>query len=191
MEIEKNIELLENGVLLTQTEKEIFEMVSSRCGDFNPPVVARAAGGWVRDKLLGKESDDIDIAIENATGLAFAENLKSKIKNDNIKIVVIEANPDQSKHLETARVCIFPDFWIDFCGLRSDSYTQNSRIPIIKQGTPLEDAKRRDFRSALDGIKRVHPKSKIQSDSKLYLLRRIRNDSKWDSRSKKVIKRNK
>ncbi|KAH0787501.1 polyA polymerase family protein [Histomonas meleagridis] len=146
MEIEKNIELLENGNLLTQTEKEVFEMVYSRCNDFNPPVVARAAGGWVRDKLLGKESDDIDIAVENTTGLAFAENLKYKIKNDNIKIVVIEANPDQSKHLETARVCIFPDFWIDFCGLRSDSYTQDSRIPSIKQGTPMEDAKRRDFR---------------------------------------------
>ena len=31
-------------------------------------VVVRIAGGWVRDKLLGYESDDIDVALENCTG---------------------------------------------------------------------------------------------------------------------------
>ena len=31
-------------------------------------VVVRIAGGWVRDKLLGFESDDIDVALENCSG---------------------------------------------------------------------------------------------------------------------------
>ncbi|GAA6062579.1 hypothetical protein JCM10212_004174, partial [Sporobolomyces blumeae] len=38
------------------------------------PVELRIAGGWVRDKLLGKESDDIDISTspDPITGLKFA-----------------------------------------------------------------------------------------------------------------------
>ena len=35
----------------------------------------RVAGGWVRDKLYGRESEDIDIAIDNMQGKEFAEIL--------------------------------------------------------------------------------------------------------------------
>lgn len=38
------------------------------------------------------------------------------------------SNPDQSKHLETARMRLF-DIWIDFVNLRSEEYAENSRIP--------------------------------------------------------------
>ena len=34
-------------------------------------VVGVVAGGWVRDKVLGLESNDIDIAIDNMTGEGF------------------------------------------------------------------------------------------------------------------------
>ena len=36
----------------------------------------RVAGGWVRDKLLGKESDDIDIALDDMFGEDFAKLIK-------------------------------------------------------------------------------------------------------------------
>lgn len=36
------------------------------------PVTLRVAGGWVRDKLMGKESDDIDIALDSLLGREFA-----------------------------------------------------------------------------------------------------------------------
>jgi tRNA nucleotidyltransferase (CCA-adding enzyme) len=36
----------------------------------------RVAGGWVRDKLLGKESDDIDIALDDMFGEEFAEMIR-------------------------------------------------------------------------------------------------------------------
>jgi len=60
---------------------------------------------------------------------------------------VIAANPEQSKHLETAtmRVC---GISVDFCNLRSvqEIYHDHSRIPTVKSiGTPYEDALRRDF----------------------------------------------
>jgi len=32
----------------------------------------RVAGGWTRDKCLGKESDDIDIALDDIYGEDFA-----------------------------------------------------------------------------------------------------------------------
>jgi len=38
------------------------------------------------------------------------------------------SNPDQSKHLETARMRL-SDMWIDFVNLRSEEYAENSRIP--------------------------------------------------------------
>lgn len=153
LNIDQNIQLLQNGSSLTTKESELFQMVRTVCTDFTPNVVARAAGGWVRDKLLGRPSDDLDIAVENTTGLIFAEHLQRYIKSisteketSQSKIVVIKANPDQSKHLQTARVCLFSNFWVDICGLRSDTYATDSRIPSnIKQGTPIEDAKRRDF----------------------------------------------
>lgn len=40
------------------------------------------------------------------------------------------SNPDQSKHLETARMRLF-DVWIDFVNLRAEDYSENSRIPTM------------------------------------------------------------
>src|SRR5687767_7604935 len=40
------------------------------------PVVLRWAGGWVRDRLLGIPSHDIDVAINNMTGEPFAKHMQ-------------------------------------------------------------------------------------------------------------------
>ena len=37
------------------------------------------------------------------------------------------------------------DYEIDLVHLRSETYTESSRIPEINIGTPLDDALRRDF----------------------------------------------
>ncbi|KAK4359094.1 hypothetical protein RND71_021323 [Anisodus tanguticus] len=54
------------------------------------------------------------------------------------------SNPDQSKHLETARMRL-SDVWIDFVNLRAEDYSENSRIPTMKFGTAKQDADRRDL----------------------------------------------
>jgi tRNA nucleotidyltransferase/poly(A) polymerase len=46
--------------------------------------------------------------------------------------------------LETAKLRIY-DQWIDFVNLRSEEYTENSRIPTMKFGTAKDDAFRRDL----------------------------------------------
>ena len=40
------------------------------------------AGGWVRDKLLGKDSDDIDIALDDMTGEQFTKLINEKVNAD-------------------------------------------------------------------------------------------------------------
>ncbi|KAI8983356.1 hypothetical protein BD414DRAFT_515839 [Trametes punicea] len=109
----------------------------------------RIAGGWVRDKLLGSQCNDIDIALENMMGVPFAERFVEycrTVKDLAVKNVAkIESNPDQSKHLETARTTIL-GIELDFVNLRSEEYAEDSRIPTqVTFGTPLQDALRRDI----------------------------------------------
>ncbi|KAI5060500.1 hypothetical protein GOP47_0024920 [Adiantum capillus-veneris] len=97
--------------------------------------------------LLGKECHDIDIALEDMLGKAFCDKVNEyfiSINQQARNVSVIQSNPDQSKHLETARMKIF-GVEIDFVNLRAETYAENSRIPSMKFGTPEEDALRRDL----------------------------------------------
>jgi tRNA nucleotidyltransferase (CCA-adding enzyme) len=116
------------------------------------PVQIRVAGGWVRDKLLGLTTHDVDIALDTCTGVQFAHIVKDYMTNfeetnDKKKcgrIGVIAANPAQSKHLETATMKIH-GIEVDFSNLRHETYADDSRIPTTVIGTPIEDSYRRDF----------------------------------------------
>jgi tRNA nucleotidyltransferase (CCA-adding enzyme) len=134
-------------------------------------LTVRIAGGWVRDKILGypydQNTNDIDIAINIISGVQFAELVQSYFLthpeqatdksssnsaqplNPNLhKMGVIAANPEQSKHLETACMKLY-DIDIDFTNLRCHEVYSNpdNRIPdtTIQFGTPHSDAYRRDF----------------------------------------------
>ncbi|GAA6024828.1 hypothetical protein JCM11491_005667 [Sporobolomyces phaffii] len=115
-------------------------------------VELRIAGGWVRDKLLGKESDDIDISTspDPITGLKFATLFEKYLEAHDQshlmgKLTKIEAKPEQSKHLETAtaRVCDLSVDWVQQRG--QEVYSPGSRIPTVAFGSPIEDAERRDL----------------------------------------------
>lgn len=134
-------------------------------GDIDAPArsetVLRFTGGWVRDKLLGVESHDIDVGISNMTGYQFGmalkdyldvpENLEKYKKNlpngemhdAIVSLHKIEANPEKSKHLETVTTKIF-GLDIDLVNLRKETYTDDSRNPQMEFGTAVEDALRRD-----------------------------------------------
>jgi tRNA nucleotidyltransferase (CCA-adding enzyme) len=118
-------------------------------------VVLRWAGGWVRDKLLGIESHDIDTAINTMTGEAFSSKIvelcdKSEIVKKHAlspadvgNLHKIAANPEKSKHLETTTIRLL-GFDVDFVNLRKETYTEDSRNPQMEFGTAEEDAVRRD-----------------------------------------------
>ena len=148
----RNIELTEREATLRQ----LFLDVSSygvTLGAFHQKPELRFAGGWVRDKLLGLSSKDIDVAISNMTGSEFGSLMKQFVKLPETRnsykqdilgrVAKIEANPEKSKHLETATTKVL-GFDIDLVNLRKETYTNDSRNPTVEFGTPQEDALRRD-----------------------------------------------
>lgn len=149
--------------LLLDVGKYITEQQIAKGGsaaEDHSETVLRFTGGWVRDKLLGVESHDIDVGISNMTGYQFGmalkdyldipEHLEKYKKGPNgemhdaiVSLHKIEANPEKSKHLETVTTKIF-GLDIDLVNLRKETYTDDSRNPQMEFGTAVEDALRRD-----------------------------------------------
>lgn len=66
---------MQDKITLTDEEQAIFDTLLAAAEFAGSKTVLRAAGGWVRDKLLGKESKDIDIALDNMLGKNFADKV--------------------------------------------------------------------------------------------------------------------
>lgn len=135
-------------ISLSEDEEALFTLFRNVVRDVAKKTTVRVAGGWVRDKILGNTcKNDVDIALDNMSGSEFAAALNKWCqlnKKQTFAVGVILSNPDKSKHLETCTTQIGP-FAIDFVNLRTETYTNDSRIPQISIGTPLEDALRRDL----------------------------------------------
>lgn len=138
---------------ITNQEQQLFDLFNSVAlyinNEYNIKTVLRVAGGWVRDKLLGLESNDVDLAIDVLSGEQFATYVKEyceKFSKDTVMhtIATVKVNPDKSKHLEAATTNI-NGLSIDFVNLRSEEYTHDSRTPTMTFGTAEEDANRRDI----------------------------------------------
>jgi tRNA nucleotidyltransferase/poly(A) polymerase len=140
------IEKFNMDISITNTEHKIFSLLKAVVAEKAPDTILRVAGGWVRDHLIGKSSNDIDVAVSNMTGEDFANLVVQYMTEHGGKkqnVTVVQANPDQSKHLATAMVRIF-GLPIDFVNLRTETYA-DSRIPTMAMGTAEEDAQRRDL----------------------------------------------
>ena len=135
-------------IVLTAKESALFASVLTAVSSLQLPVTVRVAGGWVRDKLLGLQSDDIDFALDTLTGAQFAESVSAYLASSGggrtSSVGTIRSNPEQSKHLETATFVV-DGISIDANRFRDEIYHPGSRIPEVKQSTALEDAQRRDF----------------------------------------------
>ena len=133
-------------VALTGREERVFAVLLA--AGRTAECTVRAAGGWVRDKLLGIASSDVDVALDKMDGEQFAEKVVEIVKTSgNLEmssIGTIRRNPEKSKHLNTATF-VLEGISIDANNLRSEEYANSSRIPTARLGTPLEDAQRRDF----------------------------------------------
>ncbi|POM61426.1 TRNA nucleotidyltransferase, partial [Phytophthora palmivora] len=135
------------SIPLTPAEDSLFSFLEYIQKLYTPETTLRVAGGWVRDKLRGAESEDIDIALDDLKGTKFARFI-TKFQRDRklptSSVGIVKANSDKSKHLEVATVTI-EGSTVDLVHLRAEEYTQNSRVPHVKFATPEDDASRRDL----------------------------------------------
>ena len=93
-------------------------------------------GGYVRDYLLERESaKDIDI-VAVGSGIALAEEVSKNLPN-HPKVQVF-------KTYGTAMLR-YEDIEVEFVGARKESYNEDSRNPVVENGTLEDDQNRRDF----------------------------------------------
>jgi tRNA nucleotidyltransferase/poly(A) polymerase len=92
-------------------------------------------GGYVRDLLLGRPSKDIDFTCVGS-GIHLAQEV-AKSYEEHVPLSVF-------KNFGTAMLKL-ADWELEFVGARKESYRQESRKPIVEDGTLLEDLERRDF----------------------------------------------
>ena len=92
-------------------------------------------GGWVRDLFLHRESTDIDVVVVGS-GITLAEAVAKRLgKGAHLAVF---------KTYGTAQVKR-GNLELEFVGARRESYTRDSRNPIVEDGTLQEDQNRRDF----------------------------------------------
>lgn len=112
----------------------IFQIISKSAKQLN--VESYVIGGYVRDYILNRGTHkDIDI-VAIGSGIELAKQVAKNLPNTP-KVQVF-------KTYGTAMLK-FEDLEIEFVGARKESYSKDSRNPVIENGTLQDDQNRRDF----------------------------------------------
>ena len=132
-------------------DQEIFHQISAAADRLG--VECYVVGGYVRDIFLERPSNDIDVVVVGkphplspsptgegesrvSVGIAVAKELKRMLGR--------KAHLSVFKNFGTAQVKM-GDEEVEFVGARRESYSHDSRKPIVEDGTLEDDQNRRDF----------------------------------------------
>ena len=117
----------------SQIENPVLRMVGEEADHLG--LECYVIGGWVRDLFLHCPSDDIDIVVVGS-GITLAESVAKRLgKGAHLSVFKTYGTAQVKKN----------DLELEFVGARKESYTRDSRNPIVETGTLQEDQDRRDF----------------------------------------------
>ena len=114
-------------------DQDIFHLIGN-CAD-ELGVECYVVGGYVRDIFLERPSKDIDVVVVGS-GIEVAKLLKKKLG--------CKAHLSVFKNFGTAQVKAGA-LEVEFVGARKESYSHDSRKPVVENGTLEDDQNRRDF----------------------------------------------
>ncbi len=124
---------LSDADLANLLDKDIFHKISAAADKLG--VECYVVGGYVRDLFLERPSNDIDVVVVGS-GIEVAKELKDMLGK--------RAHLSVFKNFGTAQVK-FQNLEVEFVGARKESYSHDSRKPIVENGTLEDDQNRRDF----------------------------------------------
>ena len=124
---------IEQEDILKHISAKPFHLISEAADELG--VEAYVIGGYVRDIFLHRPSKDIDV-VAVGSGIELAKAVARKLGRGAYLSVF--------KNFGTAQVKA-GDLELEFVGARKESYTHDSRKPIVEDGTLEDDQNRRDF----------------------------------------------
>lgn len=119
---------------LTIEEKALFNVIATEAQKLRQEVYA--VGGFVRDKVLGLSSKDIDF-VTVGDGPLLAEKVNAALGREASGLSIY-------RNFGTAMLR-YRGMEVEFVGARKESYSHDSRKPNVESGTLYEDQLRRDF----------------------------------------------
>jgi poly(A) polymerase len=125
------------------SDKELFVLHKIACAAEQLDMPCYLIGGFVRDKILGRDTKDADIVCAGdgiALAMATAKQFKpvphvNYFKNFGTAHIKVNLTGDDAAAA----------FDIEFVGARKESYEYHSRKPSVVPGTIEDDQNRRDF----------------------------------------------
>ncbi len=133
------MKLLTDEELKQALDKHIFHLISETADELG--LECYVIGGYVRDLFLERPSNDIDVVVIGS-GILLASEVQKKLGK--------RAHLSVFKNFGTAQIKIRGEkgqgeIEIEFVGARKESYSHDSRKPVVEDGTIEDDQNRRDF----------------------------------------------
>jgi len=119
--------------MIKELRHHIFQIISETADQMQ--LETFVIGGFVRDIYLKRKSKDIDI-VTVGSGIELAQKVAENLKN--------KPQVNIFKNFGTAMIK-YKDLEIEFVGARKESYQNDSRKPVVENGTLEDDQNRRDF----------------------------------------------
>ena len=118
-------------------DQDVFHQISEAADRLG--LECYVVGGYVRDIFLERPSNDIDVVVVGS-GIAVAEELKRMVGKRAHLSVFKNFGTAQVKFRQKGR-----EYEVEFVGARKESYSHDSRKPVVEDGTLEDDQNRRDF----------------------------------------------